>query len=421
MEGYIDIDKWVDLSVLPTRKYGCKYNIDWKNSIGHKVPFRYNEIYGFIEIMKYTKNQSLVVYIDGYSSPDGDILQIKSLKECLLSRVLHKKIIDVAPELIQYMQDINDAYVYSPKSNRRINTICPFCGFKKTHTIANLYMSGFGCPQCSDGKSYAEKFMFHILKQLNIDFKYEVTHKHNGFEWITNNYRYDFYFEINNKKYFVELDGHFHKDAKLSSYQQTINSDYQKDHMAASHDIDMIRIDCCYNGQHNRYDYIKCNILNSQLSNILNLSIVDFDCANRMALNSNIWYAAKLWNNNFQINQIARKLSVAAHTVSSYLKTASSIGLCKYNLDIAEERRVSITKKNRSKPVALYNKDKLIDVFFSALDLSDQSEKLYGIHFARENIASACRTHYKCYGYNVEYITHEEYYNFLQQLHTIQN
>ena len=190
MEGYIDIDKWVDLSVLPTRKYGCKYNIDWKNSIGHKVPFRYNEIYGFIEIMKYTKNQSLVVYIDGYSSPDGDILQIKSLKECLLSRVLHKKIIDVAPELIQYMQDINDAYVYSPKSNRRINTICPFCGFKKTHTIANLYMSGFGCPQCSDGKSYAEKFMFHILKQLNIDFKYEVTHKHNGFEWITNNYRF---------------------------------------------------------------------------------------------------------------------------------------------------------------------------------------------------------------------------------------
>lgn len=422
MEGYINENQWVDLSGLPRRKFGNSTHIDWKNSNGAILPFMYKGISGYINILKYNlKNNSLLIYINGYSKPDGDIVYLDTLRLCKLGRVLHKKIIDIAPELISYLQDKNDAYKYSPQSNTRISTTCPFCGFKKTHIISNLYQYGFGCPQCSDGKSYAEKFMFNIFKQLKINFKNEVTKKDKGFEWIAGNYRYDFYFEINNDKYFVELDGHFHMKDMIGTYKQVVQSDQEKNRIATEHNIDIIRIDCCYDNENNRFYYIKNNILNSKLYKILDLNVVDFDLANKAALNSNIYVAAKLWNENYTINQIADKIGVSRYTIPSYLKIASDIGLCSYNRTIAENRRIIATKNKRSKPIALYNDGILLGVFSSSLELSEKSDKLLGMHFRRENITSACYKNRSCYGYIVKYITKEEYEQLLPQFITIQN
>lgn len=422
MEGYINENQWVDLSDLPKRKYGSTFNIDWIKSEGHTVNFFYNGIYGNINIIKYNKdNGSLLIYIDEYSKPSGDIVYLDTLRKCQLGRVLHKKIIDSAPELVPYLQNKDDAYKYSVKSNVRIKTVCPFCGFKKTHVIYNLYQSGFGCPQCSDGKSYAEKFMFNIFKQLSINFKNEITKNDEGFEWIINNYRYDFYFELNRKKFFIEMDGHFHTKDMLGTQARIVESDKNKDVLARQHGIDVIRIDCCYDKQNNRYSYIKNSILNSRLSLILDFNLVNFDLANQCAVSSNIYNAASMWNNNYSINQIAKEIGVSKHTIPSYLKIASDIGLCEYNNIISEKRRIALTKNTRSKPIALYNENELLGVFASALDLSTKSYELYGKFLPRENIASACRTHYNCYGYRVQYISREEYEQLLPQFQTIQN
>ena len=45
-----EIHKFIDLSSLPRNN---KNNIDWKNSIGYKVYFEYEDIKGYIEILAY--------------------------------------------------------------------------------------------------------------------------------------------------------------------------------------------------------------------------------------------------------------------------------------------------------------------------------------------------------------------------------
>ena len=414
MEGYIDENRWVDLSSLPRRQFGDTFHIDWLKSSGHAVRFMYNGICGEINILQYNVNKrNLLIYIDGYSKLDGDVVCIDTLKSCALGRVLHKKIIDSAPELMMYLQDKNDAYIYSRKSNVRINTVCPLCGFKKTHIISNLYQFGFGCPQCSDGKSYAEKFMFNILKQLGVDFKNEVTKRDRGFEWIDGDYRYDFYFVVNNKKYFLELDGHFHKNEKFDTYEKVVEHDHIKDNLANDNGVDVIRIDCCYKKECDRFIYIKNNILSSRLNDIFNLNDVNFNVANEIALNSNICVASKLWNDGRTIGQIVDQIGVSRDTVLSYLKTASSIGWCKYDKTVSEERRVLAINNARCKPIALYDKDSnLVGVFHDSLELSSKSEKLYGTQFTRTNITSAARNGHRYCGYHIKYITHDEYEQF---------
>ena len=351
-----NIEKWIDLSVLPKRKFGHVFHIDWRKVAGCTVPFMYNGIAGNVNILEYdVTSRSLLIHIDGYSKPQGDVIHLDSFKTCSFGRVLHKKIIDTAPELMQYLKNKDDAYNYSYKSNQRINTICPFCGFEKTHIIANLYQYGFGCPQCSDGKSYAEKFMFNVLRQLNVDFKNEVTKKEPGFEWIENNYRYDFYFEIYDKKCFVELDGHLHIKNAFGIYEQTNKADIIKNRLADEHNIEMIRIDCCYDKESNRFSYIKNNIINSKLCGFLDFSEVDWQLANKAALNSNVDIAAKLWEDGHTIKYIANEIGVSGDTVTSYLKIASDINLCNYNKTIAEQRRIMSVKISKSLAFTVQN------------------------------------------------------------------
>ena len=49
--------------------------------------------------------------------------------------------------------------------------------------------------------------MSNVLNYLNIDFKTQVSK--NTFNWCKN-YRYDFYFELNNEKYIIETHGGQH-------------------------------------------------------------------------------------------------------------------------------------------------------------------------------------------------------------------
>ena len=347
-----NVEKWIDLSILPNKKFGDTSHIDWCKTIGYAVSFVYGDIVGVINILDYNvQNRYLLIYIDGYSRPQGDIIYLDSFKECKLGRILHKKIIDTAPELIPYLKNKSDAYLYSCQSNQRISTICPFCGFEKAHIISNLYKYGFGCPQCSDGKSYAEKFMFNILKQLNMKFNNEITKKDIGFEWIENNYRYDFYFEFHGQKYFVELDGHLHIKNAFGTQEQIHQADVTKDHLANEHDIEVIRIDCCYGKESSRFSYIKNNILNSKLYQLLDFDDVDWQIANKAALNSNINIAAKLWDNGCTVKYIANEIGVSRDTITSYLKIAASLGLCDYNKTLSEQRRamsIKIGKLNQN-------------------------------------------------------------------------
>lgn len=101
------------------------------------------------------------------------------------------------------------------------------------------------CPMCNQeklgGMSHGERLIYSILSGNNIDFEREYSVRING-----NLHKFDFYLELNNKKYFIEYDGKQHfKDStgylvgKLSKQQR---KDRIKDQYALDNSIIMVRI-----------------------------------------------------------------------------------------------------------------------------------------------------------------------------------
>ena len=49
------MERRVDLSKLPTKKYGTGTCIDWKKAVGQKIPFCYDNVRGKLTIVEYQK------------------------------------------------------------------------------------------------------------------------------------------------------------------------------------------------------------------------------------------------------------------------------------------------------------------------------------------------------------------------------
>jgi hypothetical protein len=279
---------------------------------------------------------------------------------------------------------------------------------------------------CSDGVSYPNKLMFNILTQLKVVFKNEITKATPGFEWIVGNYRYDFYFENKGEKIFLEMDGAFHTRNNFRTCEENHRVDQIKDSLALNHGVKVIRIDCAYSKIQDRFEYVKNNILNSDINTMFNLSVVDWNIANSFAVDSNIRIAAKLWNaEDCCTIDIGKQLGVSRDTARGYLKIAADLGLCGYNEQEIEDRmlkRINQNNKNKSKPIALYKHGILINVFLGVVDLDHQSEKLYGVHMDFRNTYAVCKGNKKqAYGYTMKFITKEEYEQLLPQFKTVQN
>lgn len=408
------IERWIDLSGLPRNKKG---QIAWQESIGIKIPFRYDTVYGNIELIEYVGYHKYNILIYIYNRIIQYCLSSTLIKNCNLGYAIKQPVGVTHPELVKYFENEDDAFKYSAYYTKSVNMICPICGYKKQQTVELLTSSGFSCPICSDGKSYAEKLMFNILTQLNVDFKNEVSKKYEGFEWAKN-YRYDFYFNINNHKYLIEMDGHFHDGSKFHSYKEARFVDENKDNLAYQNGFDIIRIDCRYPNLNQRFEYIKNNILQSDLCKLLDLTLVDWNIADKQALNSNIKRAADLFNNGvISTKKIGEILGISRNTVRKYLKIATEIGWCKY---------VIINRKplDNIKPIALFKDDKLVGAFIGASELSYKSKLIYGVDMDIRAISAVCngKTRRKrIKGYIPKYITYDEYKQILPQFLTTQN
>lgn len=122
------------------------------------------------------------------------------------------------PELIKYFKNIEDTHTTTNCSKRKVQMICPNCGDEKIYTTADLYSHGFACRKCSDGISYGEKFMYSLLKGLNIDFITQLSRKQ--FSWC-DKYKYDFYIpninaiiEVHGRQHYMEEDRGVYKCCK---------------------------------------------------------------------------------------------------------------------------------------------------------------------------------------------------------------
>lgn len=226
------------------------------------------------------------------------------------------------PWAIPYIDDIDYVYTHIKTSKKKTNTTCPVCGFKKKMCAANLYFQSFGCPKCSDGFSYPEKFFLHILDQAKIKYKYQLNKS--DFKWC-DKYRYDFFLPDYNC--IVETHGaqHYEDGWKKIDLQRKI--DKKKKELALNNGIKhYIELDC----RNSDKKYIKCSIMKSNLP--FNLSMVDFDKADLGAQKNVLIATCETYKNNphMTLINIATKYHVSLGTVVRYLKKGRELGLCEY-------------------------------------------------------------------------------------------
>lgn len=237
-----------------------------------------------------------------------------------------------APWMIPYFQGgYNEAKLYTCQSHHKIIPICPDCGRIKDKSviIKNIYKAhSIGCI-CSDGVSYPNKFAYAFLQQLPIlSLKSEFSP-----DWLKPK-KYDFYFEYNNKKYILEMDGGIgHGNRKFKSLEKDVDgfqNDIKKDVLAKEHNIEVIRIDCLQSEK----EYIKNNILMNQiLINIINDSVIDWNYCDLYAHKNTIKEVCEYWNNGeYTTKELGEKFNRARHTIKEYLKRGSKLGFCKYDI-----------------------------------------------------------------------------------------
>ena len=251
------------------------------------------------------------------------------------------------PDVEEWMHNKEDAYKYSMSSKEKILWDCPDCKNTFEERICNVNSNRLSCPFCSDGISYPNKFMYNSLYQIKDDLDF-LEREYNPdwckFEFNGNERcgKYDVYFGIDGQRYIVEMDGGLGHGNKvhtnsLLSQDELLQIDLIKDKLAQEQGIQVIRIDCNYKTD-NKYTYILNNVLNSDLKDIIDLSKIDFDLSNKNSISSLIVKTGELWNQGLTAGQIRKELKIGEGTVTSYLKTASEIGVCDYTKEESKNR-----------------------------------------------------------------------------------
>ena len=393
----------VFLDDLP-KKYGKgmyinKLCYDWKNSVGYKLKFIYDNIEDELEIVNYYKikyqnyldikyndrtvsittnvfincglGNLLNKHIQDYKYNIGDIIENKFSKIEIIEQIRIPRKIDMQkgykykclkcgnedqiseskldgkrgcnvccfpskkvlkgyndlwtthPHIAKLLKDKELGYKISQGKHNYALFVCPNCRYEKLYLPYNIIRFGFSCPKCGDGISFANKVGFNLLEQLGIDFIPE----HNFY-----NYRLDFYFELNNKKYNFEMDGgigHGNKNTLINkTAEESKEDDKQRDIFINQHNIEVIRIDCLKS----ELEYIKTNILNSQLNNLFDLSIIDWNKCEEFTNKSLVKIACDYWNNGIKSTKGIAKLMKLCHaTIVSYLNKGVKSGFCDYN------------------------------------------------------------------------------------------
>ena len=299
------------------------------------------------------------------------------------------------PKIAKLLADPEDGYKYTKCSGKKVYFKCPDCGDISFKTISKVYEKGLACQKCSDGISYPNKLARALLSQLPVtNIVYEYSPK-----WA-NLYKYDNYFEYNNKKYILEMDGiqHF-KEVKI--YKWSLNdvqiADSEKDRMAREHNMCVIRIDCSISD----VNYIKENISVSPLNTIFNLSIVDWKLCEEVAQKNIVKEVCCAYNTSQRNTlELSKMFGVSRQTICTYLKKGTDFGWCDYSKQMSDELR----GRKRSRPIVSINQNGSIEHYFNGCytDIS-KIKSYYNIKHIDVKIRKSCQTRIPYDGVNFRY------------------
>jgi DNA-directed RNA polymerase subunit RPC12/RpoP len=227
-------------------------------------------------------------------------------------------------------------YELTAGSNKKEEFVCGDCGHIEKRIINNIVRRGFQCTNCSDGISYPEKLMTNLLNQLNIKFETQKT-----FYWSKNK-RYDFY--ISSLNMIIETHGeqHYIESNRGKSLKEEQKNDAIKEILAKDNSIERyIIIDC----RKSNLEFIKNNILESELSDLINISDVDWIQANEFACNTTlIKSVCEIWNTSMvSIPQIATRLKISYNTTVKYLIKGNELGWCSFKVGYDKKAVVQLS------------------------------------------------------------------------------
>lgn len=167
----------------------------------------------------------------------------------------------------------------------------------------------------SDGISIPEKFMWNILKELNIEFKTQLNKK--DFDWCQN-YKYDFY--IPSLNMVVETHGVQHYEESVWGSSRTLEEERENDklkkELALNNNIkNYIVVDC----RKSELDWLKENII-KELDKYFNLSNIDWNLVWNNSLKNLVYEVKRLVEEGYNNKQITETLGIAKVTVIKYKK-----------------------------------------------------------------------------------------------------
>lgn len=230
---------------------------------------------------------------------------------------------DINYDVAKLLENPDDAKGLSNSSKKKVWFVCPNCGNRLYKSVVVVSNFGLACNVCSDGFSYPNKLMYNILKNCNVDFITEYSPS-----WISPR-RFDFY--LQNYKIIIEMDGELghgkrvRKDSKISS-SESLLIDKEKDRLALEHGYKVIRIEC----NKSDVDYIKNNVLMSELHNYVDLTYVDWNQCDLDSQKSLVVEVCKYYNTYpySSCKMISEKYNIDKDTVKKYLEIGYKNNLC---------------------------------------------------------------------------------------------
>lgn len=331
---------------------GKLFNFATTNNYMYKVGDIIKPKYGKLKIenqqrisLKNNKNikgYNVTCQICGYNFniQESNIIKGDGCPVCSKHKVLigHNDLWTIRPDICLDLTNPNDGYFYSQYSNKQVEFTCHNCGnYIGYKTIYDVSISGLSCPKCGDGVSYPNKFMYNLLKLMNIDFDNEVK-----FPWCkfikygtSDVFTFGIYDFVLENKVILEMDsglGHgnnVYSNSKIS-LEETIYRDKEKDRLARENGYSLIRVNCFYVGKANKFESCKNGVLNSEFAKKYKLDNIDWKRIDLQCSNSFIVESCKLYNQGLSISEIAQKLKRAKCTIIDYLHKGNELALCEY-------------------------------------------------------------------------------------------
>lgn len=304
----------------------------------------------------------------------------------------------------------DEAKLYSKGSTKKIKYICPYCGKQQTvaRPIYQLYSNMPKCEFCGRGRSYPERLVASLLNSLNIEFITQLTST--TYEWCGNK-RYDFY--IPSLNIIIETHGEQHyKDTNRTKFNEVANNDKEKEILALNNGIThYIVLDC----RHSDFDFIKQNIISSDLIKLLN-SDVEWDVVRKMTNDTLTIQMWEYWNSlsePISITKFAEKFEVSRQVAKDVLQEGFAQNKLQFSMDdilnknIKERNKRAKTIANRTM-IAIYKDGLLLGEFESMHELERKSEELYGTKLITSKISLICDKDKKYKGFNFKKIARND-------------